>query len=90
MPMSAIASGAADFVLPPRRIAAELTRIGRHAALLVHRDAPEGDGLEKIYILLQSATGVDFRLYKQPAVRRQVARRMSCARWSRSVNTRSS
>ena len=33
--------------------------------------------MEKIYLLLGSATGVDFRLYKQPTVSRRVARRMA-------------
>jgi two-component system, chemotaxis family, CheB/CheR fusion protein len=77
MPMSAIAAGAVDFILPPKRIAAELVRIGRHPYLLEHRDALEGDGLERIYQLLRSATGADFRWYKQPTVRRRVARRMA-------------
>jgi two-component system CheB/CheR fusion protein len=77
MPMSAIAAGAIDSVLPPKGIAAELARIGRHPYLREHREAPEGDGLEKVYALLRSATGVDFRWYKQPTVRRRVARRMA-------------
>jgi len=76
MPTSAISAGAVDFVLPPAGIAAELARIGRHPYLLDHGE-PEGDGLDKIYLLLRSATGVDFRLYKQPTVSRRVARRMA-------------
>jgi two-component system, chemotaxis family, CheB/CheR fusion protein len=82
MPASAISAGAVDFVLPPAGIAAELARIGRHPYLLDHGEAPDGagpggDGLERIYLLLRSATGVDFRLYKQPTVGRRVARRMA-------------
>jgi two-component system, chemotaxis family, CheB/CheR fusion protein len=77
MPNSAISAGAVDFVLPPSGIAAELERIGRHPYLLDSGQAPEGDGLEKIYTLLRSTTGVDFRLYKQPTVSRRVARRMA-------------
>jgi len=77
MPISAISAGAVDFVLPPAGIAAELVRIGRHPYLLAHGEGPEGDGLEKIFVLLRSATGVDFRLYKQPTVSRRVARRMA-------------
>ena len=77
MPVSAISAGVVDFVLPPARIAAELARISRHPYLLKNGEAPEGDGLEKIYLLLRSATGVDFRLYKQPTVSRRVARRMA-------------
>ncbi len=77
MPASAIAAGAVDFVLPAARIAAELTRIARHPYLLKQGEAPDGDGLGKIYALLRSATGVDFALYKQPTVSRRVARRMA-------------
>jgi two-component system CheB/CheR fusion protein len=77
MPSSAISAGAVDFVLPPAGIAGELARIGRHPYLLAHGEGPEGDGLEKIYTLLGSATGADFRLYKQPTVSRRVARRMA-------------
>jgi two-component system CheB/CheR fusion protein len=81
MPSSAIAAGAVDFVLPAAGIAAELARISRHPYMLKQgaseRDGPQGDGLEKIYMLLRSSTGVDFRLYKQPTVSRRVARRMA-------------
>jgi two-component system CheB/CheR fusion protein len=77
MPTSAISAGAVDFVLPPAGIAAELARIGRHPYLLDHAEAPEGDGFDRIYLLLRSVTGVDFRLYKQPTVSRRVARRMA-------------
>jgi len=77
MPSSAISAGVVDFVLPPAGIAAELARISRHPYLLKNGEAPEGDGLEKIYVLLLSATGVDFRLYKQPTISRRVGRRMA-------------
>ena len=77
MPASAISAGVVDFVLAPAAIAAELARISRHPYLLKNGEAPEGDGLEKIYLLVLSATGVDFRLYKQPTVSRRVGRRMA-------------
>ena len=77
MPASAISAGVVDFILPPARIAAELARISRHPYLVKNGQAPVGDGMEKIYLLLGSATGVDFRLYKQPTVSRRVARRMA-------------
>jgi two-component system, chemotaxis family, CheB/CheR fusion protein len=77
MPASAISAGVVDFVLPAAEIAAELARISRHPYVLKNGEAPEGDGLEKIYMLLLSATGVDFRLYKQPTVGRRVGRRMA-------------
>ena len=77
MPLSAIAAGSVDFVLPPKRIAAELARIGRHPWAAVARDVPEGSDLDRICLILRSATGVDFRLYKQATVRRRMARRMA-------------
>ena len=41
MPMSAITAGAVDFVLSPKRIAAELARIGRHPYLGRRRKCPK-------------------------------------------------
>jgi two-component system, chemotaxis family, CheB/CheR fusion protein len=82
MPRSAIASGAVDFVLPPRGIAQELARIGSHPylrdpATSVAEDGPSGErAIEQIYRLLQQESGVDFRLYRQTTVRRRIARRM--------------
>jgi two-component system, chemotaxis family, CheB/CheR fusion protein len=77
MPMSAIAAGSVDFVLSLKRIAAELMRIGRHPYLTEAREAPEGSELDKICLILRSAIGVDFRLYKPATVRRRIARRMA-------------
>ncbi len=76
MPASAIAAGAADFILPSAAIAAELMRIGRHPYVRLNGAADAGGSsataLENIYALLHSATGVDFRLY---AAHRQPPRR---------------
>ncbi len=80
MPASAIAAGAADFVLSPAAIAVELARIGRDPYLLEAAEAPEGNGLQKVYALLRSVTGVDFRLYKPQTVKRRIARRMALRR----------
>lgn len=77
MPANAISAGAADFILSPEGIAAELARIGRHSYLLKGGDGPNGNELEKIYALLHTVTGVDFRLYKPPTVSRRVSRRMA-------------
>ncbi len=77
MPMNAIAAGSVDFVLPPRRLAAELARIGRHPYLAEAREVPQGSELDRICANLRSAVGVDFLLYKQPTVRRRIARRMA-------------
>lgn len=77
MPMSAMTAGSVDFVLSPRRIAAELARIGRHPYLAEARDVGEGTDLDKVCLSLRASTGVDFRLYKQATVRRRIARRMA-------------
>ena len=83
MPHSAIAAGVVDFVLPPEGIARELARLGRHPyiaqpAAKAEDPLPESDGeLSKVFILLRSATGVDFSFYKPPTLRRRIARRMA-------------
>jgi two-component system CheB/CheR fusion protein len=77
MPMNAITAGSVDFVLSPRRLAAELSRIGRHPYLAEARDVPQGSELDRICLNLRSSAGVDFLLYKQATVRRRVARRMA-------------
>ena len=77
MPMSAITAGSVDFILSPKRIATELARIGRHPYLAEARDMSEGSDLDKVCLILRSAVGIDFRLYKQATVRRRMARRMA-------------
>ena len=83
MPRSAVAAGAADMVLPPSEIAAELVRIARHAYVASPAasesdasHAAEEDGLRQILLLLRSTTGTDFQGYKPTTVRRRLARRM--------------
>ena len=80
MPTNAISAGAVDFVLPPKRIAAELARIGKHPYLMASVDAPAGGNLEKICVALRARTGVDFRFYKHATVSRRIARRMMLAK----------
>src|SRR5216684_9411238 len=83
MPQCAIAAGCVDLILPPRAIASELSRIGRHP-YLAHRwndpaDAfsPHGaNQLSKIFLLLRNATGVDFTYYEPRALHWRVRRRM--------------
>ena len=77
MPVSAITAESVDFVLAPKRIAVELARIGRHPYIVDARGVPEGGELDKICVLVRSAVGVDFRVYKQATVRRRIARRMA-------------
>src|SRR6266446_6391113 len=83
MPRSAMASGAVDFVLPPKAIAQELIRIGRHPYLgemgaapssEVPADGPEA--LAQIFRMLREKSGLDFTFYRQTTIRRRIARRM--------------
>src|SRR6059036_265833 len=83
MPRSAMASGAVDFVLPPKAIAQELIRIGRHPYLgetsLAPPSEPLVDGpeaLAQIFRMLREKSGLDFTLYRQTTIRRRIARRM--------------
>ncbi len=77
MPTNAIAAGSVDFVLSPKRIAAELARIARHPYVAEAKEIPDGADLDKICLVLGAAVGVDFRQYKRPTVRRRIARRMA-------------
>jgi two-component system, chemotaxis family, CheB/CheR fusion protein len=83
MPRSAIASGAVDFILPPKSIAQELVRIARHP--LVERARieqaqellpEEHAGLTSIFTALRKSTGVDFTYYRDTTIRRRIQRRM--------------
>ena len=81
MPLSAVAAGCVDLILPPERIAAELSRIHGHSYLRGVRAMEESEtaeeGVRRICTLLRSATGVDFRLYKPATITRRIARRMA-------------
>ncbi len=83
MPLSAVRSGAVDFVLTPQEIALELARIGRHPYLappasVSVEESPSEDGepFGKILRLLRSAFGVDFSQYRKTTLRRRIMRRM--------------
>ena len=83
MPRSAVATGAVDFILPPEKIAAELVRISRHPVMTPsHRreDRPAAsageDELNRIFMRIRTATGVDFTYYKQATILRRIHRRM--------------
>ena len=90
MPRSAIAAGCVDFVLSPRRIAEELSRLSRHPDVFTppgdeRADEPqpsspqEKDGFRAILALLRRTTGSDFSAYKPPTIKRRIARRMALA-----------
>ncbi|MHB8881633.1 MAG: chemotaxis protein CheB [Thermodesulfovibrionales bacterium] len=86
MPGSAIATGCVDIILPPEGIAGELARISRHfsyPALVKPGETgrtPEEEGgaydLGKLFLMLRTATGVDFTYYKAATILRRIRRRM--------------
>lgn len=83
MPKSAVDTGCVDFVLPPDRIAAELLSLKLHPYLSAARTAEAASGipapandLNKIFIMLRSAKGVDFTSYKRSTIMRRINRRM--------------
>ncbi len=83
MPKSAAATGVVDYILPPEKIAAELKRISRHPAMGLLQTMKSGpllqageDDLNRIFMLMRTATGVDFTYYKRATILRRIARRM--------------
>jgi len=76
MPVSAIEAGFADFILSPAGIARELGRLGRYAYKPPGVDF-SSEQFDKILQILHSATGIDFRRYKQATVIRRVLRQMN-------------
>ena len=87
MPRSAFASGAADYSMAPKDIAAELARIAlRHGYRPVDRAAPElhvQDQLGKLFVLIRSAFGNDLSQYKASTIDRRIERRMTLHKISR-------
>src|SRR5262245_39728223 len=83
MPRAAIATGFVDLVLAPKDMAQELIHIGQHPLvrhLMPMRRGEEigvlDDQFNRIFLLLRSATGVDFSHYKLPTIKRRLQRRM--------------
>lgn len=82
MPRSAIATGLADFVLPPEQMPARLQKYFKYA----HHKQKEASGsiedhapdaLQKIFIILRSRTNHDFSQYKKNTICRRIERRMN-------------
>jgi two-component system, chemotaxis family, CheB/CheR fusion protein len=83
MPGSAIAARCVDFVLPPDKIARELTRIAGHSYVAPGRSVnevsavkTEQEAFDDILVTLRYCTGVDFTHYKRPTLERRIERRM--------------
>lgn len=83
MPRSAIASGVIDFVLPPERIAKQLTELAGHSYPHTERQqvaAPattDARDLNRIFVRLRTATAIDFTYYKHNTILRRIKRRMA-------------
>jgi two-component system CheB/CheR fusion protein len=84
MPAAAIATGMVDLVLTPAEIGFKLSEISRRGRMAPtpfaddHAIAPEE--LQRVYELLRPVSGVDFRHYKLPTVKRRLFRRMALHR----------
>ncbi|MHB8789722.1 MAG: chemotaxis protein CheB [Desulfobulbaceae bacterium] len=81
MPRSAIATGLADYILPPAEMPGQLLKYLRHTvrattATILGDGGKMPDTLQKIYILLRNRTGHDFSLYKKNTILRRIERRM--------------
>ena len=80
MPKSAIATGAAHFILPAEEIAPKIAEIARGNCVLPHnscRVATLDDELGAIFRVVKSKTGHDFSSYKANTVMRRIERRMA-------------
>jgi two-component system CheB/CheR fusion protein len=79
MPLSAIDTGLADYVLPPGRMPEELLKYVRHfvagTAALPEPAAAQND-LTQVLALLRARTKFDFRAYRKRMLLRRVLRRM--------------
>jgi two-component system CheB/CheR fusion protein len=86
MPRAAIATGMIDMVLSPPEIALKLTQVA--AQPYVREFAPptgeelavRDDQLQRIFDLLRPASGIDFKHYKVPTIKRRLLRRMALRR----------
>ena len=84
MPRAAIATGMVDVVMTPAEIGEELSQIARHPYARLPARAEQQtldeDQLQRVFALLRPASGVDFRQYKLPTVKRRLLRRMALHR----------
>jgi two-component system, chemotaxis family, CheB/CheR fusion protein len=82
MPRNAVDSGCIDFVLSPKAIAAELTRIEKHpyVARITRPEDRLAIGsksvLQTLFSMLRESKDVDFTHYKQTTLQRRIKRRM--------------
>lgn len=82
MPASAIATGLADYVLPPTEMPAKLVAYVSGPYLAGDRDTEPSpaialEPMQKVFLLLRDRTGHDFSGYKTNTIRRRIERRMN-------------
>ena len=83
MPRAAISTGMVDLVLSPEEIAEHLMQVQAHPYLGTLPDmagVASDEQLTDIFTLLRRVSGVDFKHYKPPTVRRRLLRRMALRR----------
>jgi two-component system CheB/CheR fusion protein len=85
MPLSAVETGLADYVLPARKMPKTIVDYVRHTLALrlknIQRgDAQEGDQLSKVFVLIRNEVGLDFSLYKRDHLLRGIQKQMSMHR----------
>lgn len=84
MPGSAIATGLADFILPPEQMPEALLKFVRHPYVKNPPDQTGGliaeeNQFDSLLALLRKETGVDFSFYKPSTILRRIERRMGIA-----------
>lgn len=81
MPRAAISTGVADFILPPKKMAAQLLAYIDHPYVTKKEPAnslvKDQKGLTRIFSELRERTKVDFTYYKPSTISRRIERRMT-------------
>ncbi len=88
MPRAAIKTGLVDLVLSPEEIAEQIAQVRSHPYLAPpSADPDEGADahvpdaqLREIFAILRRTSGIDFRHYKLPTIKRRLLRRMAVLR----------
>lgn len=78
MPNSAITSGNADYIMPPKKMYEELFKYIKEEPVKLLEDGKINDVLlDEIFKLVYANSGNDFNLYKTPTIIRRISRRMN-------------
>jgi two-component system CheB/CheR fusion protein len=84
MPKNAIRTGAADFILPPGEMPAQLIQHDQFRKGIQQMPISEDEKtevlLQKIFLLIRNQTGHDFSQYKKNTICRRIERRMQLHR----------